>query len=117
MTAFDVIDNSPVTKFHRKLLIACCGGPFLDGYIISLIGVALIGYAHVRIRRNGKDRDLSFEEDNAFWTWALVETLRHTGARIEEVLELVHMSIQPYKVPGTGETIPLLHFATPTQSV
>ncbi|MEV8042081.1 tyrosine-type recombinase/integrase [Arthrobacter sp. NPDC080082] len=68
-------------------------------------------HAHVRIRRNGKDRDLSFEEDNAFWTWALVETLRHTGARIEEVLELVHMSIQPYKVPGTGETIPLLHFA------
>jgi integrase len=67
--------------------------------------------APVRIRRNGKDRDLSLEEDNAFWTWALVETLRHTGARIEEVLELVHMSIQPYKVPATGETIPLLHFA------
>ena len=68
-------------------------------------------HAHVRIRRNGKDRDLSFEEDNAFWTWALVETLRHIGARIEEVLELVHMSIQPYKVPTTGETIPMLHFA------
>ena len=67
--------------------------------------------APVRIRRNGEDRDLSFEEDNAFWTWALVETLRHTGARIEEVLELVHMSIQPYKLPATGETIPLLHFA------
>lgn len=46
MTAFDVIDSSPVTKFHRKLLIACCGGPFLDGYIISLIGVALIGFAN-----------------------------------------------------------------------
>ena len=68
-------------------------------------------HAPVRIRRNGKDRDLSLEEDNAFWTWALVETLRHTGARIEEVLELVHMSIQPYKAPATGETIPLLHFA------
>ena len=68
-------------------------------------------HAPIRIRRNGKDRDLSLEEDNAFWTWALVETLRHTGARIEEVLELVHMSIQPYKVPATGETIPLLHFA------
>lgn len=68
-------------------------------------------HAHIRIRRNGEDRDLSLEEDNAFWTWALVETLRHTGARIEEVLELVHMSIQPYKVPTTGETLPLLHFA------
>jgi len=68
-------------------------------------------HAPIRIRRNGKDRDLSLEEDNAFWGWALVETLRHTGARIEEVLELVHMSIQPHKVPATGETIPLLHFA------
>ncbi|WP_419203778.1 hypothetical protein [Paenarthrobacter nitroguajacolicus] len=28
-------------------------------------------YAHIRIRRNGKERDLSLEEDNAFWTWAL----------------------------------------------
>jgi integrase len=65
----------------------------------------------VRLRRDGVARDLSGEEDNAFWTWALVETLRHTGARIEEVLELVHMSIQPYKVPATGETIPLLHIA------
>lgn len=65
----------------------------------------------VRLRRDGVERDLTFEEDNAFWTWALIETLRHTGARIEEVLELVHMSIQPYKVPATGETIPLLHLA------
>lgn len=29
--------------FLPKLLIACCGGPFLDGYVMSIIGVALIG--------------------------------------------------------------------------
>ncbi|GAB7528369.1 MFS transporter [Pseudomonas sp. 3A(2025)] len=46
MSVFDVIENSPVSKFHRKLLLACCGGPFLDGYILSLIGIALIGFAH-----------------------------------------------------------------------
>lgn len=45
MSGFDVIDDAPITKFHRKLLIACCGGPFLDGYILSLIGVALIGFS------------------------------------------------------------------------
>lgn len=45
MSVFDVIENSPVSKFHRKLLLACCGGPFLDGYILSLIGIALIGFA------------------------------------------------------------------------
>lgn len=44
MSNFAVIDDAPESKFHRKLLIACCGGPFLDGYIISLIGVALTGF-------------------------------------------------------------------------
>jgi len=39
----DIIDDASVGKFHRKLLIACCGGPFLDGYVLSLIGVAMIG--------------------------------------------------------------------------
>ncbi|QZP30434.1 MFS transporter [Pseudomonas sp. DR48] len=46
MSVFDIIENSPVSKFHRKLLLACCGGPFLDGYILSLIGIALIGFAN-----------------------------------------------------------------------
>jgi putative MFS transporter len=39
----EVIDESPARAFHRKLVIACCGGPFLDGYIISIVGVAIIG--------------------------------------------------------------------------
>ncbi|PYI64815.1 MFS transporter [Arthrobacter livingstonensis] len=38
-----VIDDAPSSKFHRKLLIACCGGPFLDGYVLSIIGIALVG--------------------------------------------------------------------------
>lgn len=45
MSVFDIIENSAISKFHRKLLIACCGGPFLDGYILSLIGIALIGFS------------------------------------------------------------------------
>jgi MFS transporter, putative metabolite transport protein len=44
-TTYDVIDDAPTSKFHRKLLIACCGGPFLDGYVLSLIGVAIIGFS------------------------------------------------------------------------
>ena len=27
-------------------------------------------------------------EEDAFWAWAIVETLRHTGIRIEELLEV-----------------------------
>ncbi|MCZ9351709.1 MFS transporter [Streptomyces mutabilis] len=37
------IDEAPLTAFHRKLTWACAGGPFLDGYLLSIIGVALIG--------------------------------------------------------------------------
>ncbi len=43
MSGFEIIDETAVPAFHRKLLIACCGGPFLDGYVISIIGVALPG--------------------------------------------------------------------------
>ena len=44
MSSLAIMDESPTSKFHRKLLVACCGGPFLDGYILSLIGVAMIGF-------------------------------------------------------------------------
>ncbi len=63
----------------------------------------------VRARRQGAARNLSDEEDNAFWSWAVVETLRHSGIRLEELLELTHIALQPYTLPATGETIPLLH--------
>ena len=58
-----------------------------------------------------KRRDATGEEDRAFWTWAAVETLRHTGIRIEELTELSHHSLIQYTVPDTGEIVPLLHIA------
>lgn len=60
---------------------------------------------------DGKRRDLTSEEDRAFWTWAAVETLRHTGIRIEELTELSHHSLIQYTVPSTGELVPLLQIA------
>jgi integrase-like protein len=59
----------------------------------------------------GQRRDLTGEEDRAFWTWAAVETLRHTGIRIEELTELSHHSLVQYTLPGTGDTVPLLQIA------
>ncbi|WUD55514.1 MFS transporter [Nocardia sp. NBC_00511] len=38
-----VIDDAPFTGFHKRLAIACSGGPLLDGYILSIVGTALIG--------------------------------------------------------------------------
>jgi integrase len=40
-----------------------------------------------------------------------VEFLRHTGVRIEEMLEVSHHSITQYTLPDTGEPIPLLQIA------
>ncbi|MEU5306952.1 site-specific integrase [Streptomyces noursei] len=56
----------------------------------------------------GKRRDLGLEEEHAFWTWATVEVLRATGVRIEELLELSHHSLVQYRLPTTGELVPLL---------
>lgn len=64
---------------------------------------------------NGRRRNLSFEEDKAFWGWALIEVLRHTGMRIEELTELTHRSFVAYTLPSTGEVIPLLQI-TPSKT-
>lgn len=37
------IDEARFTRFHKKLVAACMGGPILDGYILSIIAIALIG--------------------------------------------------------------------------
>ncbi|WP_438307042.1 tyrosine-type recombinase/integrase (plasmid) [Streptomyces sp. HUAS TT11] len=56
-------------------------------------------------------RDLTHEEHKAFWAWAAVEVLRHTGIRIEELCELSHHSLIQYRLPTTGELVPLLQIA------
>ena len=60
---------------------------------------------------DGRRRNLTREEQRAFWAWAAVQVLRLTGIRIEELTELTHPSLVQYRVPGTGELVPLLHIA------
>ncbi|MFD0430564.1 hypothetical protein ACFQ60_33785 [Streptomyces zhihengii] len=50
---------------------------------------------------------VSMAEDSAFWEWVAVEILRHSGIRVEELVELTHLSIRQYERPG-GEVIALL---------
>ncbi|MER7244669.1 tyrosine-type recombinase/integrase [Kribbella sp. NPDC000426] len=71
------------------------------------------GQIHVRVKETsspGELTNLTLAEDAAFWTWACVETLRHTGLRIEELLELSQLSIRQYERPN-GELIGLLVIA------
>ena len=37
-----VMDDAPLSAFHKKLALYYSGGPFLDGYVLSIIGVALV---------------------------------------------------------------------------
>lgn len=37
-----VIDDAPLTRFHKKLTVYSAGGPFIDGYALTIIGIALI---------------------------------------------------------------------------
>jgi hypothetical protein len=56
-------------------------------------------------------RNLTYEKDEAFWAFAAIEVLRLTGIRGEELLELTHHSITEYRLPSTGELVPLLQIA------
>lgn len=74
--------------------------------------IRLGGKANVRVldRATGKHINATSAEDAAFFEWAIVEVLRHTGIRIEEALELTHLSIRQYQRPS-GEIIALLVIA------
>jgi site-specific recombinase XerD len=50
---------------------------------------------------------VSQAEERTFWEWAIVQTLRHSGVRIEELLELSQLSIRQYRRPN-GEVVALL---------
>jgi integrase len=56
----------------------------------------------------GETVSLTRREDEAFWAWAIVETLRLSGVRLEELLEITHLALVSYKLPDSGEVVPLL---------
>lgn len=74
----------------------------------SYAGDARLG---IRAVETGREYDAGYEETIAFWRWATIMTLRETGCRIEEFEELTHASVVQYKVPATGEVLPLLQIA------
>ncbi|WP_133806123.1 tyrosine-type recombinase/integrase [Kribbella caucasensis] len=65
-------------------------------------------------RDTGELVNVSLEEEGAFFDWAMVEIMRHAGLRIEELLELTHLSIRNYQRTN-GEVIALL-VITPSKS-
>ncbi|MFV8141829.1 tyrosine-type recombinase/integrase [Mycolicibacterium senegalense] len=67
------------------------------------------GSAHnVVCHETGKRSSLGRVEEDAFWLWAIVETLHQSGLRIEELLELTHLALVSHRLSTTGELVPLL---------
>lgn len=58
-------------------------------------------------RDTGELLGLSRAESQAFWQWAVIETLRLAGLRVEELTELTHLSVRNYRRPN-GEVVALL---------
>lgn len=54
--------------------------------------------------------DTDWQIVSTFMTWAFVDVLRFTGVRLEELLELTHLSIRQYRKPD-GQVLPLLQIA------
>ncbi|QMU74326.1 site-specific integrase [Streptacidiphilus sp. P02-A3a] len=69
---------------------------------------------HVFVHVAGKPKpsqrpiDLTTAEDDAFWAWAVIEALRHTGVRVEELTEITHLALVSYRLADTAEVVPLL---------
>ena len=98
-----------------QVLIAAPAAPPGGTFTVAGQAFALIAARKPGIRTwardgSGKRRDLTWEEDHAFWTWAVIEVLRAT-VRVEELLELTHHSLIQYRLPSTGELVPLLQIA------
>lgn len=53
--------------------------------------------------------NLTRAEEDGFWAWAIIDTLRHTGIRLEELSELTQLSLRHYTSARTGTVVPLLH--------
>ncbi|MEU7863929.1 tyrosine-type recombinase/integrase [Nonomuraea sp. NPDC049141] len=70
------------------------------------------GYLPARVVEEDTGRIIQTEahEEQAFWEWACIETLRHSGVRIEELCELTHLSVRQYQ-RANGEVIALLVIA------
>lgn len=63
---------------------------------------------------SGERINCRYLEDRAFWTWAVVEVLRLTGIRCEELLELTHVSLRQH-VTAAGQQVLLLQIAPSKQ--
>src|SRR5256886_2439147 len=118
LTAWADAERTAAAQRLQAAAGATAGAPFTAGGQTlrrAVMKTETTGRIWAETPATGKRRDLTFEEHRGFWCWAMVEVLRHTGIRIEELTELSHHSLIQYRLPATGELIPLLQI-TPSKT-
>jgi integrase len=108
-------DRKNATASRLQAAVATAPGEVIEG-TGGTLRRAVVPKANGRLiwaedTATGKRRNLTYEEEDAFWAFAAIEVLRLTGIRCEELLELTHHSITEYRLPTTGELVPLLQVA------
>jgi hypothetical protein len=108
-------DRKNATARHLQAAITTPPGEIIEGTSGTLRRAVTPGangrHVWAEDTATGKRRNLSYEEEEAFWAFATIEVLRLTGIRCEELLELTHHGITEYRLPTTGELVPLLQIA------
>jgi integrase len=100
----------------QALLAATAGRPIgaeigVDDVVYEVVEVGAARRQGIRVQPpSGAPIDPVAEEAEAFWAWGVIEVLRLSGLRIEEVLELTHLSIRRY-TQADGQVVPLLQVA------
>jgi hypothetical protein len=102
-TAADLLDAARQARPGESFTV---GGTTLVRSVID--ARSGLGKVWVDDPTTGARRDLLREEEDSFWAWSTIEVLRTTGVRVEELLELSHHSLVKYRLPTTGELVPLL---------
>lgn len=89
------------------------GEPFAfagETYVRQRTTRGAMSTAYVTKIGQGSRIDTDWQVVKTFLTWAIVDVFRYTGVRIEELLELTHLSIRQYRKPD-GQILPLLQIA------
>ena len=93
----EVFDHAGTPNRRRALKSACSSARHQGNSFVTAENMV-----------TGETVNLTRREDEAFWAWAIVETLRLSGVRLEDGLEITHLALVSYKLPDSGEIVPLL---------
>jgi hypothetical protein len=102
------------TRLLQAATTARLGETFsLDGVTYRRLGRPARHYQQrtVRIHDGAAVINVTSLEADCFWAWAVIETLRLSGSRIEELTELTQLSVRHHTPASTGKLVPLLHIA------